>query len=215
MFRNVSNTLLLAAAVAFLVAASTFAQPTVACGEIVLNEILADPARDWNGDGAVSTRDDEWVEIYNPGPAWIDLTGYRLAGPDSVWRYEFSGLIGPNEVKLVTGKESYDWETVNGFPAFGLRLSNSGGELVLFKVGATVVRIDSYTWKDHEADDDRSSGRGPDGGPNWILLDGLFPWTGTALPAGSGCMPSPGARLSCSTPSKPVTWSGIKTVFDR
>jgi hypothetical protein len=209
-FRFFKALVLPASAVLFFIGAAV-TQVSVACGEIVLNEILADPARDWNGDGAISSRDDEWVEIYNPGPQTIDLAGYRLAGPDSVWRYEFSGVLGPNEVRIVSGKQSYDWETANGFPAFGLRLSNTGGEVDLFKTGAGFVTlIDCYAYKDHEADDDRSSGRGPDGAPNWILMDALFPWTGTILPAGTGCAPSPGARMSCPTPVEPVTWSRIK-----
>ena len=74
---------------------------------------------------------------------------------------------------------------------------------------------DCYSYTDHEADDDRSSGRGPDGGPNWILLDGFNPWTGTALPKGSGCYPTPGAHLTCATPVEPVTWSRVKRLLDQ
>lgn len=182
--------------------------------DIVLNEILADPASDWNVDGGVSSRDDEWVEIFNPGPDPVNLAGYRLAGPDSVWRYEFSGVLAANAVQVVYGRQSYEWEGANGFPAFGLRLGNTGGELQLFKLNAGVpTLVDCYAYADHEADDDRSSGRGPDGGPNWLLFDGLNPWTGSALPAGSGCLPSPGLRMSCPTPTVAVTWSRIKSVM--
>lgn len=188
---------------------------TPAYPEVLLNEVLADPARDWNGDAAVSSRDDEWVEIINTGPGTADLTGFRLAGPDSVWRYEFTGSLAAGAVRLVYGRQSYDWETANGFPAFGLRLGNSGGEIVLFKVaGASVTQVDCYAYTDHEADDDRSSGRGPDGGPNWILLDGHNPWTGTALPKGTGCFPTPGAKLTCATPIAPVTWGRVKALID-
>jgi hypothetical protein len=184
--------------------------------EVLLNEVLADPARDWNGDAATSSRDDEWVEIINTGPGTADLTGYRLAGPDSVWRYEFTGTLAAGAVRVVYGRQSYDWEVANGFPAFGLRLGNSGGEIVLFKLAAsTVSQVDCYAYADHEADDDRSSGRGPDGGPTWILLDGHNPWTGAAEPRGSGCFPTPGARLTCATPVEPVTWSRVKNLIDR
>jgi hypothetical protein len=181
---------------------------------IVLNEILADPASDWNVDGVVSSRDDEWAEIYNTGPDPVNLAGYRLAGPDSVWRYEFTGVLAPNAVQVVYGRQSYDWETANGFPAFGLRLGNTGGELLLFRMDAGVATlVDCYAYADHEADDDRSSGRGPDGGPTWLLFDALNPWTGSAQPAGSGCLPSPGLRMSCPTPTVTVTWSRIKSVM--
>jgi hypothetical protein len=189
---------------------------TPAFSEVLLNEVLADPARDWNGDAAVSSRDDEWVEIINTGPGAVDLTGYRLAGPDSVWRYEFTGTLAAGAVRVVYGRQSYDWEVANGFPAFGLRLGNSGGEIVLFHVaGSSIAQLDCYAYADHEADDDRSSGRGPDGGPNWILLDGHNPWTGAAEPKGSGCLPTPGARLVCATPVAPVTWGRVKVLIGR
>jgi hypothetical protein len=51
---------------------------TGTCGPL-LNEIMADPARDWDGDGTYSYRNDEWVEIVNPGPGTLDLAGYFLA----------------------------------------------------------------------------------------------------------------------------------------
>lgn len=185
-----------------------------AAAEILLNEVLSDPARDWNGSGAVSSRDDEWIEIINTGSTSVDLASFRLAGPDSVWRYEFSGLLAPGAVRLVTGRESYDWETVQGFPAFGLRLSNSGGEIMLFEMvsGVPVLR-DCYAWVDHEADDDRSSGRAPDGGPSWLLFDGLNPYSGSDEPAGSGCTPSPGTRQVCVTPVEAASWSTLKALY--
>jgi hypothetical protein len=178
---------------------------------ILLNELLADPARDWNVDGVTSSRDDEWVEIINTGPDWVNLAGLRLAGPDSVWRYEFSGVLAPGQVQVVYGRQSYDWEVANGFPAFGLRLSNSGGELLLFRVGlGGAVQLDCYGWADHEAEDDRSSGRAPEGGSDWLLFDGYNPYTGTVEPLGSGCFPTPGTHLSCPTPVEPITWGLLK-----
>jgi len=201
---------LLAAGVALATAPLT---APIASAQLLLNEVLADPARDWNGDAILSSRDDEWVEVINTGPAPLDLAGYRLAGPDSVWRYEFSGVLAPGAVQVVYGRQSYEWEGANGYPAFGLRLGNSGGEIVLFRlIGNSVQMVDCYTYADHEADDDRSSGRGPDGGANWILLDGHNPWTGTAEPRGSGCYPTPGGFLICATPVEPVTWSLIKSL---
>ncbi|TPW12693.1 MAG: hypothetical protein FD129_1420 [bacterium] len=202
-------------AAGLLLAAALPLTTTKASAQLLLNEVLADPARDWNGDAAISSRDDEWVEVINTGPTAIDLSGYRLAGPDSVWRYEFAGSLAPGAVRVVYGRQSYDWETANGFPAFGLRLGNSGGEIVLFHLeGSQVSLIDCYAYTDHEADDDRSSGRGPDGGAAWILLDGHNPWTGTAEPHGTGCYPTPGGYLICATPVAPVTWSRVKQMVD-
>ncbi|MFQ5945965.1 MAG: lamin tail domain-containing protein [Anaerolineae bacterium] len=42
-----------------------------------LNEFLPQPGRDWNGDGRTDTGD-EWIELYNPGAAPGDLSGWQL-----------------------------------------------------------------------------------------------------------------------------------------
>ena len=178
---------------------------------LMLNEILADPQRDWDGDGIVSSRDDEWVEIVNIGISPVILDDYRLAGADTSWRYGFSGDLAPGAVLVVYGGQSYAWETVNGAPRFGLRLVNTGGTIGLWRVAnGDMVLVDSYTFLDHEADPDRSTGRLPDGGGEWRVFDALNPYTGTKLPFGSGCMPSPGAVFQCPTPTQTVTWGSLK-----
>lgn len=78
--------------------------------QIVINEFLASPARDWNGDGTLSSRDDEWVEIYNPTSLPVVLDGYRVADADTSWRYGFTGTLAPHERLVVYGSESYAWE---------------------------------------------------------------------------------------------------------
>ena len=49
--------------------------------DVALNEFMPDPASDWNGDGAV-TQDDEYIELFNAGPAPIDLGGWMLDDVD-------------------------------------------------------------------------------------------------------------------------------------
>lgn len=178
---------------------------------VLLNEVLADPARDWDGSGATSSRDDEWVEIVNTGPGAVDLTGFRLAGADTTWRFEFSGTLAPGEVRVVFGGESYAWEQATGNPAYGLRLGNTGGEVALWRLSPEdTVMVDCHAYADHEAEDDRSSGRVPDGAAGWALFDGLNPYAGPETPAGSGCTPTPGATVSCPTPVEPATWGNVK-----
>lgn len=178
---------------------------------IRLNEILADPASDWDGSGALSSRDDEWVEIVNTSTMPVTLDGYRIAGADTTWRYEFTGTLNPGQVRVVYGSESYAWEQATGNPAFGLRLSNSGGTLLLFRLTATdTTQVDCYTYLDHEADDDRSTGRAPDGESEWKVFDALLPYTGSTPPLGTACSPSPGALVSCPSPVEPTTWGRIK-----
>lgn len=50
---------------------------SAAAETIMLNEILPAPRSDWNGDGRSDT-DDEWVELYNPGPEAVGLGGWIL-----------------------------------------------------------------------------------------------------------------------------------------
>jgi len=49
---------------------------TAASAQIAINEVLGDPARDWDGDGTVDVRGDEWVEIVNLGEQSVDLQDY-------------------------------------------------------------------------------------------------------------------------------------------
>jgi hypothetical protein len=179
-----------------------------------LNEILAGPARDWDGSGAVSTRDDEWIEIVNGGSAPVDLAGYLLTDGDRLPRYGFSGTLGVGAVKVVFGKDAVDWERATANPVFGLSLGNTGDSAMLWQVvGADTVLIDSYTYVSHEAAADRAVGRMPDGGP-WGLEDALDPYTGSTPPVGTGCAPSPGtANLCGTTPAQHVSWGRLKTLY--
>ncbi|HTO90272.1 MAG TPA: lamin tail domain-containing protein [Candidatus Sulfotelmatobacter sp.] len=182
---------------------------------LVINEILAGPARDWDGSGAFSSRDDEWVEMFNAGGATLDLNGYFLTDGDSIPRYAFTGDLAPGGHLVVYGKTSFDWEHANGFPAFGLSLGNSGDAVLLWHVsGSDTTLVDSHVFGSHEAAADRAVGRSPDGGPDWALFDGLDPYTGSTAPTGTGCMPTPGeANLCNSTPTAPVTWGRIKAIY--
>ena len=102
------------------------ATPAHAAGTLRLNEILPGPARDWDGSGAFSSRDDEWVEVVNAGATACDLAGFFLTDGDSIPRYAFTGTLAPGERWLVFGRDAYDWERATSHPAFGLSLSNTG-----------------------------------------------------------------------------------------
>ncbi len=187
----------------------------VALGDVRLNEILAGPARDWDGSGTFSSRDDEWIEIANGGTAAADLAGFFVTDGDSIPRYAFSGTLAPGEVRLVTGKMSYDWERANGQPAYGLSLGNSGDAVILWQVlGPDTVAVDAYTYKSHEAASDRSVGRSLEAGGEWQLFDALNPYTGTLLPAGNHCAPTPALPNACSSvPTRGSTWGALKATY--
>jgi hypothetical protein len=187
--------------------------PAATC-DILLNEVLAAPARDWNGDGVVSARDDEWIEIWNQGSSSVDLTGYFFTDADSTERYAFAGFISAGEHRVVYGIQAVDWQRANGRSVAGLSLNNSGDTARLWRiVGPDTVLVDAYAYKSHEGGNDRSTGREPDGGA-WSLFDGLDPYTGSLLPGSTGCFPTPGAENSCPvTRTEAVTWGKLKSIY--
>jgi len=188
--------------------------PAANADDLRLGELLADPASDWNGAGEVHSRDDEWIEIINLSASAIDLTGVRLASADSVWRYEYSGMLQPGNVAVAYGSDSYAWEQKLGFPAYGLRLANGGGTIGLWRLSEVdSVLIDEVTYLDDDAEDDRSTGRSPDNPDEWLLYDGLNPYGGDAPPIATGCPPTPGHPNGCTSPVPESTWGMIKAIF--
>ncbi|HKA24049.1 MAG TPA: lamin tail domain-containing protein [Candidatus Eisenbacteria bacterium] len=187
--------------------------PAATC-DILLNEILAAPARDWNGDGVVSARDDEWIEIWNQGTSVVDLSSYFFTDADSTPRYAFSGLLGPNEHRVVFGGQAVDWQRANARSVAGLSLNNAGDTARLWRVvGPDTVLADAYAYKSHEGGNDRSTGREPDGGA-WALFDGLDPYTGALEPNATGCFPSPGDANTCHpAAAEAVTWGRVKGIY--
>jgi len=97
-----------------------------------INELLAAPATvDWNGDGSVDDGD-EWIELYNPGPA-VDLSGWLL-GPITGKGYEF-----PSGTQLASGGFLVLYRSETGLP-----LANFGGRLRLRRPNGTVVSAVTY-----------------------------------------------------------------------
>lgn len=184
--------------------------------QIVINEFVADPARDWDGDGAVNSRDDEWVEIINLGQSAVDLAGYRLAdGAGSpVWRYGFAGVLEAGGVRIVYGSDSSAWEEANDFPVYGLSLNNSGDCVRLFRIeGADTSTVDSCSYTETATRDDRAPGRVNDAPETWIIFDAWNPCPASCVPPGSGCYPTPGSRNICATATDSRSWSAIKAIY--
>jgi len=180
-----------------------------------INEVLAGPSRDWNGDGVFSSRDDEWIEIVNTGSASIDLSAFFVMDGDSIPRCGLTGVLEGGGHRLVTGKESWDWEKATGHPAFGLSLGNSGDRVTLWQVmGADTLFVDGVSFGSTAGASDRALGRSPDGSDNWVLWDQLNPYTGSTQPLGNGCLPTPGGPNSCdTTPTRRSTWGEIKAIY--
>lgn len=193
-----------------LAIAMRFAPPVRAqgTGGVGLSELLAGPARDWDGDGVFDARKDEWVEIRNDGVVPVDLAAYRVSDADSTIRYAFSGNLAPGSVLLVTGAMALDWQRAVGRTAAGLSLNNAGDTVRLFRiVGVDTVAVDVKAYNSIEGASDRSTGRL---GGGWILFDSLNPYTGSGEPKGTGCPPTPGGANGCTTGVKQTSWGWIK-----
>jgi hypothetical protein len=189
--------------------------PAMAQSPLRINEFLAGPARDWDGSGAVSTRDDQWVELVNTGSTALDLTGYLITDGERLPRHGLSGTLLPGARRLVFGRDAVEWERANGYPVFGLSLGNGGDEVLLWHVsGGDTSLVDSRAYLTHEAGADRSVGRVSDGDGAWALFDGLNPYLGSTPPIGSGCAPTPGNANGClPTPVANTTWGKIKVLY--
>jgi hypothetical protein len=191
--------------------------PTSACADspLRLNEIMAGPARDWDGSGAFSSRDDEWIELMNTGAVPLDLSGFLITDGDTIPRLALSGTLAAGARLVAYGKNSWDWERATGHPAFGFSLSNSGDSVLLWQIaGAETLLVDHYTYRSHEAAADRAIGRLPEGGADWALFDGLNPYTGATPPPGNGCNPTPGTQNVCGeTPVRATTWGSVKSLY--
>ncbi len=188
--------------------------------QIVINEVLADPARDWDGDGALDFRQDEWVEIVNLGTAPVDLADYWLRDDSSrLPDYGLSGTLAPSQTKVVYGSEVMAWQQERGWLVTGFGLNNSGGDRVFLLYGPYSEELNyqilDQVWiGDHEADDDRSCGRDLVTG-QWILFDGLNPYIGNEPPLGTGCLPTPGQPNTSSQPipAQRMNFGDLKAVF--
>lgn len=183
-----------------------------ASGDVVLNELMPDPASDWSpsdGDEEYGSLNDEWVEIFNRGDESVDISGWRIrdAVSDSSWRFGFDGVLAPGAFVVVYGNEAYLWEEANGWSKNGLSLNNSGDTITL--VAADLSIVDQICYESQDVGDDRSYGRVPDGASAWATIDGLNP----ADPPGCGFEPTPGMPNDVS-PVGQSTWSRLKALFD-
>ncbi len=189
---------------------------SAACAQVRINEIMAAPSTDWNGDGAYSSRDDEWLEIYNTSSTLMVLDSLIVKDGTHNVRYKFSGTLAGHAVRVVYGSQAYTWEKDHGQPADGFSFNNTGDTVELLQVnGSDTTAVDVRVYGKNEGGSERSTGRLPDGGDTYVIFDALNVYTGTSEPLGTGCMPSPGAENSslCGTPVEPSTWGSIKALY--
>ncbi len=144
-----------------------------AIGELVINEMLADPGPldgDANGDGIRDAYDDEFVEIINGGLNAVDMSNYSLSDATEL-RHTFPpGTILPSGKSIVV----FGGGTPTGIPGIvqvastgQLSLINSGDEVILKDNLGTLIAYYSYN---EGGDQDQSLARLPDiTGPVFVL----------------------------------------------
>ncbi len=192
----------------------------VAGAAVILNEVLADPMQDWDGDGELSFKGDEWIEVVNIGATDIDLSSYYLRdifGTDP--HLQLSGVLAPGQAAVFYGSQSMAWQRANGYSDYGFALNNNGETVELLRElgepGALDFElVDTVTLQAHETEDDRSSGWALDGS-GWTLFDGLNDYGGTQEPGPSGCVPTPGEPNTCELdlPVSRESLGGLKSLY--
>lgn len=201
---------------AVLCAAWSALSATPVRAQFALNEILAAPSSDWDHNGAVSSRDDEWIEIVNTSDSPMAMDSLLVRDGTHKTRYRFSGTLAPHAYLVVYGAQAYAWEKANGQAADGLSLNNTGDTVDLMKITSPVDTIlcDERVYTSAESAAERSVGRQPDGTGEWVLFDLLNPYTSGGNEHATNCAPSPGgSNTLCGTPVRPSTWGRIKALY--
>ncbi|NJB87011.1 hypothetical protein GGR26_002788 [Lewinella marina] len=167
--------------------------------DLVINEVLADPGEDINGDGYINGGD-EFVELFNRGSTDYALGQYTLqdasqSGP----RYTFApdALLGPGQSFLVVASSGApDADCAYGVASGFLGLNNDGPETVTLRDpdGRVVAQ-----WSVDDAPAGESLVLSPDGN----LDGGYLPHTSVDGNRSSACLTA--ARLPVKLESFTVT----------
>jgi hypothetical protein len=162
---------------------------------VLVNEIHADPHPlfgDANNDGLVSSDDDEFLELVNPGTETLDLSGWRIRDEVRV-RFTFpeNSLLESGCALVVFGGE-LQVEFIGGsqvFTAGSLGLNNSGDTIVIEDLDGVVQFSIGYG---PEGGQDQSLTRRPD------LIGELPLVLHSSIPEAEGALFSPGTRIDGS-----------------
>lgn len=151
---------------------------------------------------ASAARDDEFVEIGNPRPESVEMSGWSLSDGEGTATFPLASILPPGGRLLIArNATSYVEDTLEPADfAFGpgdarqmegdmLRLADAGDEVVLLETSGTVV--DAYVWGDSSYADAGWTGRAAermgrgeiavrvaDGNGGWIDRDTAHDWEG-------------------------------------
>ena len=178
--------------------------PLSLSAQLLINEVLADPPSDSNGDGVSSSGQDEFVEFVNTSGAVLDLEGWTVSDGIGV-KHTFTGptLLEDGAVLVLFG----GGEPTGSFGGATV-MTASGGSLGLNNSGDTITVADSegvemaFFEFGSEGGNDTSLTRDPDlTGATFVEHDSL----------GNGSLSfSPGLRNDGS----PLAGDGLTLVID-
>lgn len=127
---------------------------------------------------ANSERDDEFVEIANPGGSFVDLTNWSLSDGEGDARFPSGTMLAPGTVVTATGNATRYAEDLLISPDFtwrvgdapilsgsGLRLANAGDEVLLLDANRDIV--DAFVY-----------GGSAYAGPGWVGASAPAPGRG-------------------------------------
>lgn len=173
---------------------------------VVINEILAAPQGDANGDGVIEVYEDEFIELYNAGTSPVDLSGWTLSDDDAAGG-EFvipSGtVIAPSGFVTLFGggvPTGFDGNVFVDDGRIGNGLSNSGDTVELRRTGTLV--------------DERTYGTEANHGESMIRLpDGYGAWTRPSLEGFDWDYSPQETNGAGATWTTGKSWGAIKSLF--
>jgi hypothetical protein len=145
--------------------------------DLIINEILADPAGDItgdsNGDGTREGTEDEFIEFYNTGSTNFDLSGYVISdgsnGGDNTRHTFEQGTVIPSNSFLVVFGGGTPTGFANGTAIVSssgaLGLNNGTDSVILKNASGNIVAQVDYT----DGGNDQSVGRSPDFTGEFVL----------------------------------------------
>ena len=125
---------------------------------LVINEILADPNDDANGDGSASSSEDEFIEFVNIGPTDLDITDFTISDEAGVRHTFTTGTVIPAGGIITV----FGGGTPTGIPGLVqvsfLGLNNAGDIITINDGNSDVIVVEYGT----EGGDNQSLARSPD-----------------------------------------------------
>ena len=125
---------------------------------LVINEILADPNDDANGDGYTSSSDDEFIEFVNIGPTDFDITDFTISDEAGLRHTFTTGTVIPAG-GIITVFGGGTPTGILGLVQVSFLGLNNNGDIITINDGASDVIVVEYG---SEGGDNQSLARSPD-----------------------------------------------------